>query len=88
MSLNFRALEDSICDDLNLYIYFSACCGKAYKKTRHLSFLNAILKCSDILLSQKKQAFQKSNKSLLKQILEEEEFFVLNLMKEKNINVE
>lgn len=88
VSLTFRALNDSTCDDLNLYIYFSACCGKAYEKTRHLSFLNAMIKCNDILSSQVKKAFQKSNISLLKQVLKEEEFWVLNLMKEKNINVE
>ena len=49
---NFRPLEGAVCDNLNLYIAFSYCCCLAYEKTKHLSFLNALLKCNDIISSQ------------------------------------
>ncbi|MDR1365942.1 MAG: hypothetical protein LBJ03_02510 [Holosporales bacterium] len=49
---NFRPLEGAVCDNLNLYAAFSYCCCLAYEKTRHLSFLNALLKCNDIISSQ------------------------------------
>lgn len=50
---NFKKLENSKSDNLNLYILFSNCCYIAYQKKKHLSFVNAMLKCNDILCSQK-----------------------------------
>lgn len=49
---NFRPIEEASCDDLNLYIAFSYCCCIAYKKTKHLSFLNGLIKSNDIITSQ------------------------------------
>jgi len=49
---NFKKLENSKSDNLNLYILFSNCCYLAYQNKKHLSFVNAILKCNDILCSQ------------------------------------
>ena len=50
---NFKKLENSKSENLNLYILFSNCCYLAYKKNKHLSFVNAVLKCNDIICSQK-----------------------------------
>lgn len=67
---NFKRLETSKSDNLDLYILFSNCCYLAYKKTNHLSFVNAILKCNDILCSQKD--FSKSDTKMLKKAIEQE----------------
>lgn len=67
---NFRRINNSPFDDLDLYVLFELCCFKAFKETRHLSFLNAMLKCGDILISQKD--FSKTDVSLLKTAIERE----------------
>ena len=67
---NFRKVNDSPFDDLDLYVLFELCCFKAFKETHHLSFLNAMLKCGDILISQKD--FSKTDVSHLKIAIEQE----------------
>ncbi|MDR1267201.1 MAG: hypothetical protein LBJ70_02335 [Holosporales bacterium] len=49
---NFRPQGEAEGDCLNLYILFSYGCLLSYEKTRHLSFLNALLKSNDIIASQ------------------------------------
>ena len=61
---NFKRLENSKSDNLDLYTLFSNCCYIAYQKKKHLSFVNAMLKCNDILCSQKD--FSKNNTKMLK----------------------
>ena len=55
---------------MNLYILFSDCCYLAYKKINHLSCINAILKCNDILVSQKD--FSSADTKMLKTVIENE----------------
>ena len=73
---NFRKVNDSPFDDLDLYVLFELCCFKAFKETGHLSFLNGMLKCGDILVSQKD--FSKTDVSRLKTAIEQE----INCVKE------
>ena len=67
---NFRRLEDAKAENLNLYILFSNSCYLAYKKINHLSCINAILKCNDILVSQKD--FSSADTKMLKTAIENE----------------
>lgn len=67
---NFKRLENANSDNLNLYILFSNCCYLAYEKINHLSCVNAILKCNDILVSQKD--FSNADTKMLKTAIENE----------------
>lgn len=77
---NFKKLENAISDNLNLYILFSNCCYLAYKKINHLSCINAILKCNDILVSQKD--FSNADTKMLKTAIENEIKIIKELQNE------
>ena len=77
--LGFKAVKDSTYEDLDNYILFSACCGKAYTETKHLSFLNAMLKCNDVLSSERAN-LSNCNIALLQSVLNDERDFVLKLL--------
>lgn len=77
---NFKKLENANSDNLNLYILFSNCCYLAYKKINHLSCINAILKCNDILVSQKD--FSNADTKMLKTAIENEIKIIKELQNE------
>lgn len=81
----FRWKKDSSNTELELYVYFSICCSKAYEKSKHLSFLNALIKCNDILCSQKVELFSKTIINLLRLAIENELGHVKRLMMEKGV---
>ena len=84
ISHNLNALKNSDYKNINLYIYFSACCCKAYEKTKHLSFLNALIKCNDIICSQKDLLFSNNFKiTLLKHVFLYEKKTIQQMIKEK-----
>ena len=77
---NFKRKEDANSDNLNLYILFSNCCYLVYKKIGHLSLINAILKCNDILVSQKD--FSSADTKMLKTAIENEIKLIKELQNE------
>ncbi|MBQ7673920.1 MAG: hypothetical protein IJT36_05280 [Alphaproteobacteria bacterium] len=81
----FRWKKDSSNTELELYVYFSICCSKAYEKSKHLSFLNALIKCNDILCSQKVELFPETIINLLRLAIENELKYVKHLINEKGI---
>ncbi|MDR2417244.1 MAG: hypothetical protein LBD15_03730 [Holosporales bacterium] len=68
---NFRPLENAVNDNINLYILFSYCCYLAYIKTRHLSFLNSLIKSNDIITS-RRDCYSGVDIEMLQKVIEKE----------------
>lgn len=86
-SENFRPQDEEDYKDYGLYILFSAVMSGNYEKTRNLKYLNALLKCNDILISLYQKRDGLINIPCLAFILNKEINQIQNLCVKKNVEI-
>ena len=69
------------------YLFLDLLCVIRYNEVKNLKFLNLILKINDMLLTQYTKMNSKEEFSILKYCLDNEMKFVLELGKQKNIDI-